>query len=350
MSGGERKMVKCVVWDLDNTLWDGILLEDREVALRRGVRETLEALDQRGVLHSIASRNDHDAAMARLTELGLAECFLCPQIHWGSKVGSLESIARALDLGVDALAFVDDQPVERDEVMASLPGVMCIDAADLVRITALPELTPRFVTEDSGKRRQMYLTDSARKRDEEAYRGPPEAFLASLGMRLIIAVAREQDLQRAEELTLRTNQLNTTGYTYSYDELSQLRRSPDHRLLIASLADKHGSYGKIGLALLELEPSAWTIKLLLTSCRVMSRGIGSVLLGHLMRSAGARGVGLRAEFIANGRNRTMYIAYKFAGFREVGRRGDALVLESDLSRVQPLPGYMRVDIEDGSAA
>lgn len=78
--------------------------------------------------------------------------------------------------------------------------------------------------------------------------------------------------------------------------------------------------------------------------------VGAGIIGHLIRSAGARGVGLRAEFIANGRNRTMYIAYKFAGVREVGRRGDALVLESDLSRVQPLPGYMRVDIEDGSAA
>jgi FkbH-like protein len=289
------KTVKCLVWDLDHTLWDGILLEDREVTLRHGVRETLETLDARGILHSIASRNDHEAAMAKLSELGLAEYFLCPQIHWGSKVGSLESIAKALNLGVDALAFVDDQPVERDEVMASLPDVTCFDAADLAQITSLPELTPRFVTEDSRKRRQMYLSEATRKRAEEAHQGSPEAFLASLGMHLIIAPAQEQDLERAEELTLRTNQLNTTGYTYSHDELAALRRSPQHTLLIASLADKYGSYGKIGLSLLELEPSAWTIKLLLVSCRVMSRGIGSVLLAHLLCSAKAHGVRLRAS-------------------------------------------------------
>ena len=93
---------------------------------------------------------------------------------------------------------------------------------------------------------------------------------------------------RAEELTVRTHQLNTTGYTYSYEELDELRHSPDHLLLIAGLDDVFGSYGKIGLSVVELGPQSWTIKLLLMSCRVISRGVGTVMLTHIMKLAKRR--------------------------------------------------------------
>jgi FkbH-like protein len=147
---------------------------------------------------------------------------------------------------------------------------------------------------------------------------------------------------RAEELTVRTHQLNTTGYTYSYEELDELRHSPNHLLLIAGLDDQFGSYGKIGLALVELGPQAWTIKLLLMSCRVISRGVGAVVLTQIMKLAKSAGVRLRAEFISNDRNRMMYVTYKFAGFREMESGGKAVVLENDLSRVQEFPAYIHV--------
>src|SRR5262245_44229810 len=102
--------LKCVVWDLDNTVWDGIWLEDEEVRPKPGVAEVIRVLDERGVLHSIASRNDHEAAMAKLAELGLAEYFLYPRINWNSKSSSIQGIAADINIGIDALAFVDDQP------------------------------------------------------------------------------------------------------------------------------------------------------------------------------------------------------------------------------------------------
>lgn len=341
----EKKIIKCVVWDLDNTLWDGVLLEDGEVRPRAAAVNVLKALDGRGILHSIASRNDHGAAMAKLSALGLAEYFLYPQIHWGSKASSIESIAKAINIAADAIAFVDDQPFERDEVRHSLPNVLCIDAANVEGIPDMPEMTPRFVTEDSRKRRQMYWSDIARKQAEEEHRGAPEDFLASLDMRFTIAEAKEEDLKRAEELTLRTNQLNATGDTYSYDELDGFRRSSDHDLLIGSLEDRYGTYGKIGLALVERRPDVWTIKLLLMSCRVMSRGVGTVMLNHVLSRAKDAGVRLRAEFVPTDRNRMMYVTYKFAGFREVEKDGARSILENDLSRIQALPSYMRVEVE-----
>lgn len=339
-----RQAKKCVVWDLDDTLWEGVLLEGQGRQLRRGVAHIIQTLDERGILQSIASRNDHATAMERLRELGLAEFFLYPQIGWNPKSAAIAEIAKSLNIGIDSIAFVDDQEFERDEVRHGLPKVFCIDAAAIHSMLELPELVPRFVTDDSRMRRQMYLGDITRKKLEESYTGTPQEFLASLDMRMVIAPADMQDLQRAEELTLRTNQLNTTGYTYSYDELERFRCSPEHELLIASLQDKYGTYGKIGLALTERQSGVWLCKLLLMSCRVMARGVGTVMITHLMASARAAGVRLLAEFVETDRNRQMYITYKFLGFRELSRVNKQLVLEADLNNIQSYPPFMKLEI------
>jgi FkbH-like protein len=337
--------IKCLVWDLDHTVWDGILLEDREVKLRPGVAEALAALDARGILHSVASKNDHDLAMAKLRELGLDEYFLYPKVNWNNKSASVAAIAKDLNIGIDALAFIDDQPFEREEVQFTHAEVMCLDALDLHRLLELPELMPRFITEDSQLRRRMYQADIARNRAEEEYSGPAEEFLATLGMSFTIARCREEDLKRAEELTVRTHQLNTTGYTYSYEELDSFRQSARHLLFVCSLTDKYGSYGKIGLTLVEKGAEVWTVKLLLMSCRVMSKGVGTILINHILSLAKEAGVRLRAEFVSNDRNRTMLVTYKFAGFREVDRQGEVAILENDLSRIQSLPPYVELRLD-----
>lgn len=340
----DKKVTKCVVWDLDNTLWDGVLLEDPEVRVREEVVEVVKTLDERGILQSIASKNDHEQVGRKLRELGLHDYFLYPQVNWNSKASSIEAIAKSINIGLDAVAFVDDQPFEREEVKFSLPGVLCLDAADVSTMLGMPEMNPRFITDDSKLRRQMYQSDIQRNLAEAEFVGPQDEFLATLGMHFTLGPAREEDLKRAEELTLRTNQLNTTGYTYCYDELNEFRQSDQHLLLIAGLTDKYGTYGKIGLALVEFGEEYWTLKLLLMSCRVMSRGVGTIMLNYIMRLAKEAGRKVRAEFISNGRNRMMYVTYKFGGFREVERRGDLIVFENDLSRLQDFPSYVKVEI------
>lgn len=342
----DKRVIKCVVWDLDNTLWNGVLLEDDRVSLRDDVIDIIKTLDNRGILQSIASKNEHADAIAKLEELGLHEHFLYPQINWNSKASSIQEIARLINIGTDAIAFVDDQPFELEEVNFSLPEVLCINVANLEHLLEMPEMNPRFITEDSQKRRLMYMADIQRNHAELEFIGSQEEFLAILNMHFTIAAAKEDDLQRAEELTVRTNQLNTTGYTYSYDELNQFRQSDRHKLLIASLDDKYGSYGKIGLVLVECTESLWTIKLLLMSCRVMSRGVGTVILNYLIKLAKENNVRLCAEFVSNNRNRMMYISYKFAGFKEVEKTGNLVILENDLQRIQAFPDYMKVQIID----
>lgn len=337
-----RQTIKCVVWDLDNTLWDGILLEDSQVSLRPEVLSILKILDQRGIINSIASKNDDIIAMRKLVELGIQDYFLYPQINWNAKSTSLKEIATLLNLGSDTLAFIDDQEFERAEVASLMPQVLCLDARHLDTLLTLPEMNPRFITEDARKRREMYRSDITRKQAESAFVGSNEEFLTTLQMELTIAPARPEDLRRVEELTLRTHQLNTTGYAYTYEELQAFVRSKNYQLLIVGLDDKYGSYGKVGLALIECQEEVWIIKLLLMSCRVMSRGIGAMLITHIMRLAKDAHVRLQAEFIPHERNRVMLITYTFAGFKKRGQRGDVLLLENDLTTIQALPAYVKL--------
>lgn len=342
MTRGSSKPVKCLVWDLDNTVWSGVLLEDADVQLRDGVSEVIRALDERGILHSIASRNDEALALAKLESLGLAEYFVAPRIGWNAKSASVKAVADELNLGLDALAFIDDDPFERGEVVFELPAVRTYNATNLRALLDRPELVPAVIAPGSAGRRLLYRAEHQRRVAEETFEGPREAFLAGLGMEFTIFPATEDDLARAEELTVRTNQLNTTGRTYSGDELRAMAASPDHDVLMARLTDRFGDYGTIGLALVARTPGAWTLRLLLMSCRVLSRGVGSILLAHVMERARDAGAGLVAELVPNDRNRMMMVTLRFAGFREVGRDGDALLLEADLSRVAPPPPYVDV--------
>jgi len=341
------KSIKVVVWDLDNTIWDGVLLEDEAVTLIPGVVDVIQTLDGRGILQSIASKNDHASAMGKLAALGIAEYFLYPQINWGSKAISIKEIASAINVGIDTIAFIDDQSFEREEVAHSHPEVVCVDASEFQSILERNEFIPRFVTEESKIRRLMYFSDMRRNEVEERFEGPKEEFLATLALKLTLGRATEDDLQRAEELTKRTHQLNTTGRTYSYDELKVIMQSPDHELLIASLEDRFGTYGKIGLCLLERAPGHWTVKLLLMSCRVMSRGVGTIIINYLVSEAHKAGVRLRAEFIRTDRNRMMYITYRLSHFREVSETDGVSLLENDCSIVTEYPSYASVSIVKG---
>lgn len=339
---GRSKTVKCVVWDLDNTLWDGVLLEGDQVSLRSGIVDVIRTLDQRGILHSVASRNDHDKAMEKLSEFGLDDYFLFPQITWGAKSASVANIAKSLNIATDTLAFIDDDQFERDEVAAGVPGVLCFDATEALDLPDLPGMQPRFITEDARQRRAMYQAELRRERVAEGM--APEEFLRSLGMVLTITEADESDLARVEELTARTNQLNSTGITYSFAELEAFRQSPDHLLLVAGLDDRYGSYGKIGIALVEQTNEAWLLRLLLMSCRVMSRGVGKVLLSYILQQAALEDKTVTADFVRTPRNRAMYLTFKLAGFNEVERVDNVAHLSHDLSAIDPFSDYVDVRI------
>ncbi|GKX30077.1 hypothetical protein SH1V18_25570 [Vallitalea longa] len=336
----KNKKIKCVVWDLDNTLWDGVLIEDGEVTLKDNILNIIEQLDHRGILQSISSKNNYEDAMTKLEEFGIKEYFLYPQISWSSKSQAVKEIISCLNIGANTIAFIDDQNFERDEVKNSIPEVSCFSADEIGDILDNELFIPDFITKDSMRRREMYIADYHRKKVEETYQGPQEDFLASLNMNISIRNARDEDLDRVVELTERTNQLNTTGYTYSYEELKLMQDSDIHKLLIIGLDDKYGTYGKIGIILIDTSNEQWVLELFIMSCRVMSRGIGTILLNYIMDMAQTADKELYAKFIPTNKNKMMQLTYNLAGFKVFEKRDDYILMKNDLTRIQKIPEYV----------
>ncbi|MEV5685931.1 HAD-IIIC family phosphatase [Streptomyces sp. NPDC052164] len=308
--------VKCLVWDLDNTLWRGTLLEDGDVVLSDAIREVITGLDARGILQSVCSRNDHDHAWARLEALGVADCFVLPEIGWGRKSDAVRRITERLDFAPGTVAFIDDQPAERAEVAHHLPEVRCYPAEAAETLLGLPEFSPRSVTVDSRQRRRMYQAGFRRTDERARFTGSHEDFLRSLDMVMSIGRATEDELARVEELTLRTSQMNATGVHYPDEVLRALLAHPGYEILVTTLTDRFGPHGAVGVVLLRKHAEAWHLRLLATSCRVVAFGAGTLILNWLVDQAARGGVHLLADFRATDRNRMMEIAYRFAGFDE----------------------------------
>ncbi len=339
MKGDSTPIVKCLVWDLDETLWRGTLLEDTEVTLPDAIRDVLLELDSRGILHSIASRNDHEHAWERLEQLRIADWFVLPQIGWGAKSAAIRRIAEGLNFAPATIAFIDDRPAERAEVTRHLPAVRCYPAEAAPGLPGLPEFTPPVRTADSRRRREMYQAGFRRAAARAEATGPDEDFLRTLALQMRIDRATPEELARVEELTLRTSQMNATGVHYGDTELRALLTHPAHEVLVVTLTDRFGPHGAVGLLLLERHPAVWHLKLLATSCRVVSFGAGATLLNWLIDAAARAGVHLAADFRPTGRNRMMEIAYRFAGFEEqpCGCAAPLPVVADGLQRLHLLP-------------
>ncbi|MFE3197874.1 HAD-IIIC family phosphatase [Embleya sp. NPDC059237] len=309
-------LVKCLVWDLDNTLWHGTLLEDEHVVPFPAIREVIAGLDGRGILQSVCSRNDHDPTWARLRALGMADWFVVPEIGWGRKSEGVRRIAERLGFAPSAIAFIDDQPAERAEVAHHLPDVRCYRAEDAATLLDRPEFSPRTVTVDARRRRTMYRAGVRRTDERTRFTGSHEDFLRSLEMVMRIGRATEEELSRVEELTLRTSQMNATGVHYPDAALRALLDDAHHEVLVTTLTDRFGPHGAVGVVLLRKHPRVWRLRLLATSCRVVAFGAGTIILNWLVDQAARAGVHLLADFRATDRNRMMEVAYRFAGFDE----------------------------------
>ena len=155
------QQIKCVIWDLDNTVWEGVLSEGGAGVLKPGVEKTILELDRRGIIQSVSSKNDFDNAKKVLEERGLWEYFLCPQISWNNKSEGIGRILDLLNIKPEATAFVDDSAFERDEVRYVHPNVRVYDALETEDLPEKPEFQVRFITEDAVRRREMYRADLA---------------------------------------------------------------------------------------------------------------------------------------------------------------------------------------------
>lgn len=277
--------VKCVVWDLDNTLWNGTLIESdnpEELKIRPGVVEIIHELDQRGIIQSIASKNDMDMAWPVVEKLGLAEYFLYPQIHWNAKSDSIKQIAKALNIGIDTFAFIDDSNFERMQVQSVLPQVRVYTEEEMQSILQRPEFKV-MVTEESKKRRAMYQAEEKRHAImTEGNQGTID-FLKKCHLNIhIFTPETESQILRCYELVVRTNQLNMSGRKYSKDEFNNVFSRPNHRNFAFSCSDDFGEYGIVGFGQYRIEKDNLIFTEFAMSCRVAGKYVESALFANLL--------------------------------------------------------------------
>jgi FkbH-like protein len=278
----EPKKVKCVIWDLDNTLWDGILVEDgpEKLRLKPGLVEIIQELDRRGILSSVASKNNSQDALPILKELGLDDYFLFPQISWGPKSQGVKAIAEQLNIGMNTLLFVDDSDFELREVEAACPEVRVVRAEhyqDLLTMKACQ--VP--VTAEAASRRKMYQVEATRQTIADGFGQDYMAFLRHCNIVLNIRPLTTENLDRVHELSQRTNQMNFSGNRYSREVLEQISSSPNIDTFVLDCEDRFGSYGVIGFSTVDRRDPRMTD--LMFSCRVQSKRVEHAFISFLVR-------------------------------------------------------------------
>lgn len=277
--------VKCVVWDLDNTLWDGILIEKNNsdnMNLRKDVKHIIEELDRRGIVQSIASKNDFEPAIEELKKLGIYDYFLYPQINWNPKSDSIQNIASSLNIGVDTFAFIDDSSFERNQVASVLPQVRVFSEKDVTTLLNQPCFDV-IVTKDSSKRRLMYKAEEKRNSLKSASNSNIEDFIKKCQIKVNLFVPKtKEEILRCYELVLRTNQLNLSGIKYSDEEFKRVLSRNDAKTYALECRDIFGDYGIIGFIQYTVNDNVLTFTEFAMSCRVAGKYIESALFAFLL--------------------------------------------------------------------
>jgi FkbH-like protein len=331
----ESAQIKCLVWDLDNTIWDGTLVEDgpEKLRLKPQIVEIIKGLDERGILHSIASKNNREEALGVLKTLGIEEYFLYPQVSWQPKSEGIAVIARQLNIGIDALLFVDDSEFELQQVKAVYPGVRVLNAEHYLDIADLAGCQVP-VSPESRERRKMYQVESQRQNIAENFGDDYMAFLRHCDIHLNICPMTEENLSRVNELTQRTNQMNFSGNRYEKSVLEQILSTPYLDTYVLDVEDRFGAYGVVGFCIVDTRVPLMTD--LMFSCRVQSKRVEHAFLTHIIRKYMAiTGKEFHANYRKTPRNAPSGRVFTDLGLHEEGVKDGISCLIFPLNRELP---------------
>ena len=267
--------VKCVAWDLDNTLWDGVIGDDgpEGVKMKDESVALIRKLDEMGVIQTIVSKNTFDIAWNKLQTIDLDQYFLYPAINWGRKSQSLVAIAKHLNINVDTFAVIDDSIFERNEIKTSLPQVRVYDVVEIPGILSLPEFDIP-ITEESRKRRESYQTEAKRTDIFASWSGDYDDFLRDCQIKMtVFKPLREADVKRCFELINRSNQYNVSGQKRDEEYVNRILNDKNYLSYGYRVSDKYGDYGIVGFASFLKSGNEYTLTDFVMSCRVAQKKV-----------------------------------------------------------------------------
>jgi FkbH-like protein len=330
---------KCIVLDLDNTLWGGIVGEDGFEGIRLSLQppgtpfiefqRVILALNERGIILAINSRNNEDEALRVIREhpyMVLREDnFASIKINWNDKISNMKAIAEELNIGLDSLVYFDDDPINREVMSKALPEVMTVDLPEdpalyAQRLMSLNDFNTFSITEEDKKRGQMYIDERRRSQLENSVTNLDD-FLSQLGIKIKIRRADKFTIPRISQLVLKTNQFNLT--TRRFQEEDILKLSQDKNMLVgcAQTSDKFGDNGITGVFIVQKSPdhSEWSIETFLLSCRVMGRRIEYGIMQYILNEARKEGIEkIRGRYIPTKKNKPCESFLSSSGFKKEG--------------------------------
>ncbi|MCX7114410.1 MAG: HAD-IIIC family phosphatase [Gammaproteobacteria bacterium] len=339
---------KCIVLDCDNTLWGGIVGEDGIEGIQLGpegfpgsafydLQKYMVYLHSKGILLALASKNNENDVWAVFdSHDGMVlkrEHIAAWRIDWHAKSANIQAMADELNIGVDSMVFIDDNPFEIEQVQVALPGVTLIqldsEPANMIKRIKEKHLFDRLsVTEEDRNRTGMIHAERSRKHLISTVN------YSMLNLEADIKLASLSQLERVTQLINKTNQFNLTTVRRTLDEVRQLHDSPDWDIYTMRVSDKFGDYGLVGVALIEKLPDAWYIDSFLMSCRALGRHAESALLAKLAGFAKHHGVEVvKASFIPTNKNTVAAEFLVSHGFIQHSEHG----FEAAVSQIPPAP-------------
>ncbi len=327
---------KCLVLDLDNTLWGGVLGEaglggislgeDLPGSAFKTFQRQVLGLRDRGVLLALASKNNETDVLEAFTEhrdmVLRWDHFAARQVHWNDKATSLRAIAKELSISIDSLVFFDDSPVERAWVKEQLPDVNVVEVpADPLRYFSALEAACAFdqlVIGVEDRQRAEYYQQDVQRKQLEVSAASIEDFLRALGMRVWIGEVDTTTHARVCQLLAKTNQFNTTTRRHSEADLDRIIRDGAIALWMR-VEDRYGDNGLVGVAIAApRENQEFVVDSFLMSCRVLGRRVEHALLSSLARRVKMRGGNvLTGEFIPTKKNAPAASLFSSTGFEPI---------------------------------
>ena len=332
---------KCIVLDLDNTLWGGIVGEDGFNGIKLSQNDPigkafiefqkyLLSLHERGIILAVNSRNNLEDAMQVIKEhpdMVLREKhFACLKINWNDKVTNLREIAQELNIGIDSILFMDDDNVNRDFMREALPEVLTVELPNdpslyTQTLMELNEFNVLKITDEDKKRGKMYLQQRERIEFEKSSINFEE-YLKQLEIKIHIKKADEFTIPRISQLTLKTNQFNLTTKRYQEEEIMKFSQDKKKIVGCARIEDKFGDYGITAAFVVNKDnPEEWVVDTFLLSCRVIGRGIEEGILDYIVNDAKKNNVKrLIGNFIPTKKNKPSESFLPNFGFKKEGNR------------------------------
>jgi len=351
---------KCIVLDLDNTLWGGIIGEDGFNGINLGpeppgnafmeFQRVLLSLHQRGIILAINSKNNFEDAIKVIKEhphmILREEHFAAMCINWNDKVTNMKQIIKEINIGSDSLVFIDDDPVNREFVGSIFPEILVVNLSDdpssyVLEIENLIDFSVLKITDEDRNRGKMYLNQKKVIELEKTSKDL-KTFLNQLNLKIIIKNVDEFTLPRISQLILKTNQFNLTTKRYQEIDIEKMIQDSNFIVTSVQVEDKFGDNGITGVFIIKKEnKKEWRIDTFLMSCRIMGRDIEKGIMTYIINEARKNNIEkINANFFPTQKNKPIE---NFLSDNEFKRNGQFWTYE--IKSEIKLPEYLRMEVK-----